>query len=307
MHAKFTEIIKDDEKFEKGLSMLLKHAYHAPQPSEAFRQNLLQDLKNRQRQAAAARRSRVIKVVFGGAATLTAAAAAVAFAFLPQVFPTTPAPIPAAESAVLAAAPAIKTPESLNGAAAFALQPLNIKMPGSDEWQALNSEEQFALLPDMEISTPVGALENTGFGVRNGPAVMLVGMSRLRVARDGGLRVMDGQAMLDLSRTAKACDITLNDQTLSLQPGAMVLASVDMDDNYAAGGAPAPTLAVLHGSAATRSPDNATCELNSGRIYDLYDTGTGRYPHRSLSSAENQQRFQPMIDAIRAANVKQWK
>ncbi|MBP5232501.1 MAG: hypothetical protein J6333_03760, partial [Planctomycetes bacterium] len=189
------------------------------------------------------------------------------------------------------------------GAAAIALQPLQVRDAGAAQWRTLATDEPFTLAAGMEIRTPLGAMDNPGFGVRGGPAVMLVGMSAVKVTDEGGLQVVDGQTMLDLSRAPQAYTVALNRQKVALQPGAMVLLGVDNGEDYASGGAPAPTLALLHGQAEVVGAANAGALL-PGRLYELYDTGTGRFPSRGLSQAESQQRFMPMIDAIRAANER---
>lgn len=293
-----------DDNFAKGIEMLLKNAYHAPVPNEGFRARLLSNLQARQRQVVNRARRHHLYYFAGG---LLSAAAVLVFAFLPMLSDTatttTITPTATNTTTALAENP-LANSANLIGATAIALQPLDIKLFNEQNWTTISLEEKFALTVGLQIRTPVGMLENAGFGIIGGPAVMLVGMSNLEIGKCGSLKVLDGQAMVDLSRTNHAYNISLNNQQFALQPGAMILLSVDHNIDYAVGGAPAPVLAILHGNANLLG--NNARELTAGRVYELYDTGTGIFPSRNLSYSENQRRFMPMIDAIRAANVQSW-
>ena len=123
--------------------------------------------------------------------------------------------------------------------------------------------------------------------------------SQLEVS-DKSLRLLDGRAVFSLSNSREPLTLRLGGQEMALQAGSVVFARTEDGDEFAANGAPAPVLVLLKGQAAPMGVDAQP--LMAGRMYELFDTGTGRYPSRELGSYEAERRFIPMINAIQAAN-----
>lgn len=194
---------------------------------------------------------------------------------------------------------------SLDGQSAHAMNAIDIRATGKNDWTSLKPGSTFTLKNGMEIRTPVGMAEPATVAVKNGAMLMLDGMSQVQVgARD--LRMQDGRAVISLAHSKLGLELQLAQESLALQPGALAFLRVDEDDDYAKGGAPAPVLVLLKGQALPLAAEGQVNKdahvLTSNKVYEIYNTGTGRYPNRELGSYESQQRFQPMINAITATN-----
>ena len=320
-----------DDNFEKGLDLLLNNVYNAPTPSEKFRTDLFTELKERQRKKASARRSRVITLY----SSLSAVAAVVVFTFIPGVnmfsndeldFSSDIIEIASTTSSAnkkstidshtittekLVKQASVTIPQStptaqfasfdkstLSSTTAHAINNIDVYSPKNGKWQAIEAGNEFAINSGVKVRTPLGSVQPVNFNIDNGPSVMLDGMSSVSVA-NGALKLDDGRAVVSLSDSDFPVKLELSSQDVILQPGAMVFATLDNDNNYADNGIPAPMLVLLKGNANSAGNYNST--LAQGRVYELFDTGTGRYPSRKIGSYENKREFMPMIDAIQAA------
>ncbi len=311
-----------NDDFEKGLNLLLNNAYNTPTPSEEFRSKLLGDLKSRQRIKASARRSRVITLY----SSLSAVAAVVVFTFIPsiglfadvestssaiktaQVSQTVDKNIittnnlvkqvstPISNTTVTPQFASLETP-SFNPTRAHAIESLDVFSPETKKWTSITAGSEFSLSSGTMVRTPLGAVQSVNFSIDNGPSVMLDGMSKITVRGDT-LKLDDGRAVVSIEANHNPMKLQLDTQNINLQSGSMVFATLDNDSAYADSGIPAPMLVLLKGEATTsENPDNMLAE---GRVYELFDTGTGRYPSRKVGSYENKREFMPMIDAIQA-------
>lgn len=311
-----------EEGFEKGLKLLLNQAYHKPEAREDFRNELLERLRHKQRERRSVRRNRVI-ALFG---TVSAAAAMVAITFLPVASPDISAPAQPASPASIALIEAtggnsgktaplmspLDSPrearvlqtstslsESLSGLQAHAVNAVDVRANGTKQWTRVAAGQDFKLEDGMRLRTPVGAVEPVSVALGSGALVMLDGMSQLEVS-DKSLRLLDGRAVVSLSNSREPLMLRLGGQEMALQAGSMVFARAEDGEEFAANGAPAPVMVLLKGQAEPVG-ENAQ-PLMAGRVYELFDTGTGRYPSRELGSYETERRFIPMINAIQAAN-----
>ncbi len=192
----------------------------------------------------------------------------------------------------------------LDGQYAHAINAIEIRT-GTGDWSALKADSKFMLKKGMQIRTPVGTADPVTVAIRNGTMLMLDGMSRIAVG-EKDLRLQDGRAVVSLTHSKLGVELHLAKQELALQPGAMAFLRVEDGDDYAQGGAPAPVMVLLKGQALPLQADGAVRSdanvLSANKVYELYNTGTGRYPSREIGSYESQQRFQPMINAITASN-----
>lgn len=193
---------------------------------------------------------------------------------------------------------------ALDGQAAQAINSVEIRTE-SGEWSTIKANARFTLKKGMQIRTPVGAADPVTVAIRSGALLMLDGMSRVAVG-EKDLQLQDGRAVVSLAHSNLGLGLNLDRQELALQPGAMAFLRVDDSEEYAQGGEPAPVLVLLKGQALPLQDDGAVRAdgnvLTANKVYELYNTGTGRYPSRDLGSYETQQRFQPMINAITASN-----
>lgn len=194
---------------------------------------------------------------------------------------------------------------ALAGQTAHALNAIDLRDGNSGAWRALKPGSRFPLRTGLEIRTPVGAVDPVTIAISNGTMLMLDGMSRIMVDNKE-LRLCDGRAVISLTHSKLAVGLQLADQELSLQPGAMAFLRVEDGEDYASNGSPVPVLVLLKGQALPLAADGQVRDgagvLTAQKVYELYNTGTGRYPSRVLGSYETQQRFQPMINAIASNN-----
>lgn len=194
---------------------------------------------------------------------------------------------------------------TLAGTQAQALNAIDIRNENATDWTALKPGSTFKLQKGMQIRTPVGMVDPTTIAIGNSTMLMLDGMSRINVGEQS-LQLQDGRAVLSLSNSRSAVGMQLAEQELALQPGTMAFLRVEDNEDYAHNGAPAPVLVLLKGTALPITESGQVREgsnvLTAQKVYELYNTGTGRYPSRALGSYESQQRFQPMINAIATAH-----
>ena len=318
---------KDD--FEKGLNLLLNNAYNAPTPNETFRSKLLDDLKDRQRVNAGVRRTKIITLY----SSFSAVAAVVLFAFIPNIGIFTNSDTKTAINATQQFAstnkildnaiqtnnvtqlPSAKpqattqlasftnntttsTPTSFIPASAHAVNAIDVYNPDTAKWTTVEKGSSFTISDGTQVRTPLGATESVNFTIDNGPSVMLDGMSQVAI-NNNILALEDGRAVVSVNQDNKPVTLQLENQDINLHPGAMVFATLDNDNSYTSTGIPAPMLVLLKGNATTVNGHNT--DLAQGRVYELFDTGTGRYPSRKVGSYENKRQFMPMIDAVQAA------
>lgn len=305
----------NDEDFEKGMKLLLNQAYEKPCPDEKFRTELLTKLKKKQQRVSSGRKHRIIALY----SAVTSVAAVFALAVIPFINPAidtaTPTSIATLDAKVNTTTPksitqTINQPtiqptiklaslDNISGKSAQAINQIEVKDANSNSWKTLTAGTSFAITNGMEMRTPLGVVEPVSFAVNNGPSVMLDGLSNLAVENDS-FSLIDGRAVFSLANTDKSIDIKVGDKNVALQPGAMAFVKTEESEDYAKNGSPAPVIVLLKGNATTLDSHNTP--LMAGRVYEFFDTGTGRYPNRELGSYENQQKFMPMINAIQAAN-----
>ncbi len=311
-----------NDDFEKGLDLLLNNAYNVPSPSENFRNNLLANLKQRQRTNTNIRRARVITLY----SSFSAVAAVILFAFIPNIdiFSNTDAEISISPKAELAAATKTLSKNVVTDkinyissntetsattklasysspfhpTTAYAINSVDVYNPVTNKWATIEDGKSFALTNGTQIRTPLGATESVNISLKNGPSVMLDGMSQIAI-NDNLLTLEDGRAVISVSKDSSPVTIQLDNQDINLDSGSMVFATLDNDNSYAKDGLPAPILVLLKGTATTANSNDS--QLAQGRVYELFDTGTGHYPSRKVGSYENKRQFMPMIDAVQAA------
>ena len=314
-----------NDDFEKGLNLLLNKAYNVPTPAEEFRCKLLNDLKERQRAHAGIRRSRIITLY----SSFSAVAAVILFAFIPNVnffanseaestitpVSESPATIqisPVAQKSVTPTnKPITTTPiqvttqtvaytgkSSFIPASAMAINSVDVFNPNTNKWTTVEKGSNFSIYDGTQIRTPLGATQSVNFSINEGPSVMLDGMSQVAINKNV-LTIEDGRAVVSVNPTHKPMTLQLDKQDINMQPGSMIFATLDNDSSYTSNGIPAPMLVLLKGDATTANGHDT--ELTQGRVYELFDTGTGRYPSRKVGSYENKRQFMPMIDAVQAA------
>ncbi len=313
-----------NDDFEKGLDLLLNNAYNVPAPSENFRNNLLANLKQRQRTNTNVHRARVITLY----SSFSAVAAVILFAFIPNIdiFSNTDAEISISPKAELAEATktiskAVSTNQiipvsstidtsatthlasytpaaTFHPTTAYAINSVDVYNPVTNKWATIEDGKSFSLTNGTQIRTPLGATESVNVTLKNGPTVMLDGMSQIAI-KDNLLTLEDGRAVISVNKDSSPVTIQLDNQDINLDAGSMVFATLDNDNSYAKDGLPAPILVLLKGNASTANSNDS--QLAQGRVYELFDTGTGHYPSRKVGSYENKRQFMPMIDAVQAA------
>lgn len=313
--------------FERNLSRLLSQAYEQPEIRVAFRDDLLQRLKDRQRQNRQRRRHRVISlygtlaaaasfcIVFGAQFLLTAtpptSTAADMHADMTTAYesPAEPAPhfveahrIRATDATTRQVSTASSTGQtalaSLHRPRARAVEPLDFRVCAASRWVHLAKDESFTLVDGAEIRTPVGSLEPALVVIDQGPAVLLDGHTHVCL-EDGRLRLVDGRTVVSVPGDAGAVPVQVGQHTLIFEPGTMAFLAVDESDSYADGGAPAPIVTILRGAAYPAG--FADAPMLAGMVYHLYQTPTGRFPGRNLGENEYE-RFQPKMNVIQVAN-----
>ncbi len=330
-----------DNGFEKGLKLLLNNAYNKPHPSEEFRAELLQKLRTKQRSRHAARKHKVIALYSSLTAAAAVFVLSVVPVIDPAVEIKDNSPAPTASNlteleanwrpgrnfATTASYPAPNTTPSyvdinaprtvtienapqekdtlkplmnISADSVRAINQLEYKTASENEWQHAAAGSEIHLKSGMEIRTPLGAVDPVSFAIKNGPLVMLDGSSSVEV-NDGGLRLNDGRAVISLTGTDNALKVLMQGHDLSLQPGSTAFLRMEQGADFAENGSPVPVMVLLKGEAATL--DKFDTRLYAGRVYELYETGTGKFPSRQIGSYESQRRFMPMINAIQAANV----
>ena len=316
-----------NDDFEKGLNLLLNNAYNVPTPAEEFRCKLLSDLKTRQRVNAGIRRSRIITLY----SSFSAVAAVILFAFIPntnfftdsetettinpatnpieavkfspvaQVTKTTTSlPTVSANSfkANTTQTAAYTATSSFIPVSALAINSVDVYNPNTNKWVTINEGKNFSIYDGTQIRTPLGATQAVNFSINDGPSVMLDGMSQVAI-NNSVLTIEDGRAVISVNPSHEPMTLQLDKQDINMKPGSMIFATLDNDNSYTSNGIPAPMLVLLKGDATTANGHNT--ELAQGRVYELFDTGTGRYPSRKVGSYENKRQFMPMIDAVQAA------
>ena len=318
---------KDD--FEKGLKLLLNNAYNAPNPNEAFRSKLLEDLKGRQRMNAGVRKTKIITLY----SSFSAVAAVVLFAFIPNIgiftnsnsdsnisttqqFASTNkilnnaiktnnvTQLSSSKSPITTQLASFSNNTTTTNATSFiptsahAVNAVDVFNPDTTKWTTIEKGTSFVISDGTQVRTPLGATESVNFTIDNGPSIMLDGMSQIAIY-DNTLALEDGRVVVSLNQENKPVTLQLENQDINLHPGSMVFATLDNDNSYTSTGIPAPMLVLLKGNATTENGHNT--DLAQGRVYELFDTGTGRYPSRKVGSYENKRQFMPMIDAVQAA------
>lgn len=312
--------------FEEGLEMLLKTTYEKPSIRPDFRDQLLGQLKERQRERSMSRRRKVLVLY----SSVTAAAAALVLVALPVLSAATPVHSGGNGQTVLAqravsmpeAQPASFSPLSLDptcdtttafassnvngqplfnfaGRTARAVNAVDVAEPSTGAWRTVASGETFALENGTRFRTPIGSLNEISVEIDKGPTVMLDGMSQMKICA-GELRLEDGNALVSVTGGDQPVGLRLAGQDVELLPGTMAFMHLEDGEGYADGGAPAPVLVLLKGQGQTL--DAHKTPLLAGQVYELYETGTGKFPTRPLGAYEREQRFQPMVNAIMAAN-----
>lgn len=315
--------------FERNLARLLGQAYEQPSIRVAFRDDLLSRLKHRQRQNRLRRRQRVISLYVSLAAAASVCLV-IGMSFLspaqPGGFEAVPggeahasvaeAPSPARDAVVPSANPVLAgrsaPPQattrtvslhpgrlaSLTRPSARAVEPLDFRPCSGSAWAHLSKDEGFTLVDGAEIRTPVGSLEPALVVIEGGPAILLDGYTRVCL-EEGQIRLSDGRTVLSVPEGAEAVPVRVAGHTVVFEPGTMAFLAVDQGEAFAEGGAPAPIVTILRGSA---YPVHATeAPLLAGRVYHLYDTPTGRFPGRNLGENELE-RFQPKMNVVQVAN-----
>ncbi len=155
-------------------------------------------------------------------------------------------------------------------------------------WRRMSGKEAFSLKPRTQVRSVANGFEPVGIWIDE-QSKMVMKPGGVVTRTEDGFQLENGSVLLDLGENSKGLRVLLREYEMRLAPGSEVYCKVKNGTEFAADGAPVPTVIVLKGQAEIVRPHAAASRLMAGRIYDLYQTPTRAFPSRPLSPLRRQQ------------------
>ncbi|MCC8190832.1 MAG: hypothetical protein LIP77_09410 [Planctomycetes bacterium] len=300
---------------EPVIQAILASSFQPVKPRQEFETRLLANLKERQRTNTGVRRRNRRRTLFMVAMTSMSAAAMAVFVLWSA--PMTPDSSPPASLNVLdiagishqpqfvpVAAESISQDHAVMPAAfeyriadAFADAPLprsvvglkNIEADAGAGWQAMDADTITALMPGMLFRVARGSDGSLGFSDNT---MLTMSSDALVEATPAGLHLRRGSALLSVPDTAsRRFRLFFPERDIAVEPGTQLAMFVPSEDEFAAGGAPAPQVMVVEdgdtrGGLALARGKYGVGPLFARYLYNLDNYVTPDLPGRPMCETE---------------------
>lgn len=312
-------VIQTEIHAEAGLKAILS-SYEPVTARREFKTHLLDSLKNRQRHTDRMRKKSLHRTIFMSAISSMAAAAVVFIVWIQPVIATpesqvTPAPTTSPGSMassrsipdstfrnILASSEKVAPLATAGSALSFAgsysvsdvfqtptlpstMRGIGMEINYGDGWQAMDETLIANVMPGIALR-PRPDTQTPGLGFGDGSTIHMRPDSVIE-ATDKGFVVRQGTMTVNVPNNSDSrFYLHFAERDVAMEPGTMLAVTVEPEDRYAIGGAPAPVIKVLDGGMAVTRSKAGNGVLLANQVYSLDRYITPDLPGRPLCATE---------------------